>query len=122
VRAHQSRAIGLRGLYNRYHRLGWIGDDEHDLLRSVLDTIPSPVPTILLIPAAEVVKERLSGRTAQNVRGQRDQFFAREDPPEFTHAPHAASSEFTERPNVLLLRDNDEKELQKVTDLVLNVN
>ncbi len=104
-----------------YHRLGWISRSEHQLLRSVLDAIPTPVPAILLAPKGEVIRARLDGRTAQNVRRRRDQYFAREDQPEFIDALRDAFMELVDRPNVLLLHDNSDADMQKVLEWVRTV-
>ncbi|WP_431230466.1 hypothetical protein [Paenarthrobacter nicotinovorans] len=97
-----------------YYRLGWISDSEYQVLSSVLSVIPEPVPTILLSPSSGVIQERLEGRIAQSVRSHRDKVFSREDSPEFVTALRDAFMEAADRPNVLLVSNNEDADIERI--------
>ena len=101
-----------------YASLGWIAPSEYDVLRRILDTIPSIPPTILLLPEVEVVTQRLEGRIDAGVRSERDRIFSREDQPEFIDALRAAFVEMSDRPDTLVLGDNADADVDAVVTWV----
>jgi hypothetical protein len=97
-----------------YHSLGWIEPSEYAVLRGALDAIPSPPATILMIPDAATLSERLEGRIAQGVRSVRDRVFAREDSPEFMATLRSAFVSMEDRPEVIVVRDNEAADIAAI--------
>ncbi|ATL72521.1 hypothetical protein [Nocardia terpenica] len=102
-----------------YARLGWISGDQHKRLRQIIDHLPAQPPTLLLLPDLDLNQQRLDGRIAQRVRGDRDTVFRREDQPEFLTTLHQAFAELADRPGVLTIHDNQPAQITEVIDWIL---
>ncbi|MEV6774347.1 hypothetical protein AB0N05_37500 [Nocardia sp. NPDC051030] len=116
-----SRGIADSEAYiEAYARLGWISGQQYKRLRQIIDNLPIRPTTLLLLPDLNLNQQRLTGRIAQHVRGDRDKVFHREDQPEFLAALHQAFAELADRPEVFTIGDNEGPALDEAIGWLLD--
>lgn len=102
---------------NVYKTLSWIQESEFQKLNNVLRCFPRE-NTIVLNPPIETIKDRLQKRALEATRTNRDRIFKKEDTDIFIEHIHAYFEKFRNEQNVLYIKNNGEKEIQRIIEWV----